>query len=117
MCLIPSNEQPIPHSKRGRVIRRKIVEIIHAPGQGGVDMSNDFPLKVLLALKFVKIEVFPETTGFGGDGRRDDLDCFFAVAGRRAGVVAGSHGEGGRLGDCVDAHLDARSRVNWKEGL
>jgi len=115
MCLIPSNEQPIPHCKCSRVIRRKIVKVIHAPGQVGIDMPNDLPLKVFLALKFMEIEGFPETTGFGGDGGRDDFDFFFAVACRRAGVVAGSHGKGGRLGDRVDAHLDTQSRVNWRD--
>ena len=116
MGLIPSNKQSISHCKRRRMIRCKIVKIIHTPGQGSVDMSNDLPLKVLLTLKFMEIEGFPETTGFGGDGRRDDFDFFFAVAGRRARVV-GANGERPRMGDCVDAHRDTRSGVDWNGRL
>jgi hypothetical protein len=105
MRFVPGNKQPIPHRQRSPMIRRKIIEIIHTPGQRRINMSHDLPLKILLRLKLVKVELFPETSGLGRDGGRDDFNFFLAVAGGRARVVSGADGKGSRLGDCVDAHL------------
>jgi hypothetical protein len=86
VSLVPRYEQPIAHGQSGGMVRCEVIEIVHAPCEGGVDMSDDFPFKVLFCVELVEGKIFPQAAGDGGDTRRYHLDFLLAIACWSAGM-------------------------------
>jgi len=103
MRLVPRNKKSITHSKRSSMIRCKIVKIEHTPRQGSINMSHNLPLKILLGLELMETITLPQSSGFGGDTRSEDLDFLLSVAGWGAGVVTRTDWDA-RLWERRDTH-------------
>lgn len=111
MRLIPCNEQSVPHRKSGAMVGGEVIEIVHAPCQGGVHVTDDFSLKLVLRAEGMEGKGLPQSTGLDRDARGQDFDFFLAIAGWSACVMTGTDGDAG-LGEVVDAHWVCSWRVS-----